>query len=76
MNINRIWEEENGLMTINLAAQVIGISQPAVSEATDKGKIKSFSFEKKRYLSYKSVLKYIAQRKEVVATNMGGITGC
>ena len=64
VNIHETWSNENGLMTINLAAQVIGISQPAVSEATDKGKIKSFQYKKKRYLSYNSVLKYIAQRSE------------
>ena len=63
LDIHKTWEEEDGLITINLAAKVIGISQPSVSEAADKGKIKSFQFDKKRYLSYKSVIKYIAMRK-------------
>lgn len=56
------WEKEGGLITINFAAQIIGISQQSVSKAADKGQIKSFHFEKKRYLSYNDVLKYIAKR--------------
>ena len=56
------WEKEGGLVTINLAAKMIDISQQSVSEAADKGKIRSFHIEKKRYLSYYSVLEYIAKR--------------
>ncbi|MCM8526102.1 MAG: helix-turn-helix domain-containing protein [Lentisphaeraceae bacterium] len=56
------WAKEGGLVTINLAAQMIGISQQAVSEAVDKGKIKSHHIDKKRYVSYNDVLAYIAKR--------------
>lgn len=63
LDIHKTWEDENGLVTINMASQIIGISQQAVSEATDKGKIRSFQYHKKRYLSYRSVLQYIATRK-------------
>jgi predicted XRE-type DNA-binding protein len=57
-----IWEKEGGLVTINLAAEIIGITQPAVSVAVDKGKIKSYHYKKKRYLSFNDVMKYMAKR--------------
>ena len=62
VNIFDTWAEEGGLITIQLAAHLIGVSQQAISNAADAKKLKSFQFRKKRYLSYNDVLRYIAKR--------------
>lgn len=62
VNIVEIWNQESGLITINLASKVAGVSQQAISQACDTGKIKAYQYDKKRYLSYQSLLNYIASR--------------
>jgi hypothetical protein len=62
VNIVKTWNKEDGLITINLASKVAGVSQQAISQAADNQKIKAFQYGKKRYLSYKSLLNYIASR--------------
>ena len=64
VNIIDTWEKENGLITINLAAQIIGVSQQAVSNAANANKLKTFQFRKKRYLSFNDVMRFIARRKQ------------
>lgn len=62
MNIIDTWDKEGGLITINLAADIIGIKQPSVSYLADKGILKSFYHKKKRYLSYNDVIKHAAKK--------------
>ncbi len=57
-----IWEEEKGLVTIQMAAEILGIKHPSVSRHADNGKFKSFEFGKTRYLSMKDVLFYKAKK--------------
>ena len=64
MNILETWEKEKGLITITMAAEIVDVSQSAISQAADRGKIQSFTLKKKRYLSFSDVLKYSAIKKE------------
>ena len=58
------WEKEDGLITVKLASKIIGIGQASVSRATDAGKIKSYSIDKTRFLSFKDVVLYKAKRDD------------
>ena len=58
------WKQEGGLITVKLAAEIIGIKNPSVCRATDAGKIKSYSIGKTRFLSFNDVILYKAQRIE------------
>ena len=63
MNLLDMWKEEDGLVTIEMAAEIIGIAHSSVSRAADRGKIKAYPHKKKRYLSFRDVLFYKAQRE-------------
>ena len=62
--ILKAWELEKGLVTIQLAADIIGIDHSSVSRAVDRGKITSYEYGKKRYLSFTDVIFYKTQREQ------------
>ena len=59
------WHEENGLITVKLAAEIIGIKPPSVTRAVDHGKMKCYEIGKTRFLSFNDVIFYKAQRESL-----------
>ena len=63
MELLEAWKKEDGLLTSQMASEIIGIDLSCVSRAVTNEKIKHYEFGKKRYLSFKDVLFYKTQRE-------------